>query len=159
TISVLLSALIGCTKGSEAPENSLNIPIPANLKSLDPVQSSDAYTDEVVPNIYETLLEYNYLKRPLTVEPLLATEMPTVSKEGLTHRFKIRPGVKFHDSEVFPGGKGREVTAEDFIYSWKRLADPKTQSEGFWIFDGKVKGFNEWRDKAAKGNADYSAAI
>jgi ABC-type transport system substrate-binding protein len=159
TISALLGVLAGCTKGSEGPENSLQIPLASNLKSLDPAQSSDAYTDDVIPNIYEGLLQYQYLKRPLTVEPLLASDGPTASKDGLTHTFKIRPGVKFHDSEVFKEGKGREITAEDFIYSWKRLADPKTQSDGWWIFDGKIKGLNEWRDKLEKGAADYSTPI
>jgi ABC-type transport system substrate-binding protein len=85
--------------------------------------------------------------------------MPTVSKDGLTHTFKIKKGIRFHDSEAFPGGKGREVTAEDFIYSWKRLADPSTKSEGWWIFDGKIKGLNEWREKVTKGEANYDTPV
>jgi oligopeptide transport system substrate-binding protein len=150
---------LGCTKSSSIPDNSIQFPIRINLKSLDPAQSSDEATSEVVPNMYEGLLQYAYLKRPLTVEPLLADGMPQVSKDGLTHTFKIKSGVRFHDSEVFPGGKGREVTAEDFVYSWKRVADAKVRSDGFWIFDGKVKGINEWRDKLGKGQATYDTPI
>lgn len=155
----ILLGLVSCTKGSSIPENSVSYPLNINIKSLDPGQASDEATNEVTPNIYEGLLQYHYLKRPLEVEPLLAAAMPTISKDGLTVTFKLKPGVKFQDSEVFPGGKGRDVTANDFIYSWKRVADPKMQSEGFWIFDGKIKGLNEWRDKIGKGEATYDTPI
>ena len=40
-----------------------------------------------------------------------------------------------------------ELVAEDFVYSIKRLADPKLQSTGWWVLDGKVKGLNEWREQ------------
>jgi len=158
TVSTAL-ILSNCTKRSDVSENSIQYPMKLNLSSLDPAQASNEATNEVGPNINETLLQYHYLKRPLTVEPLLAAAMPTVSKDGLVHTFKIKPGVKFHDSEVFPDGKGRELVAQDFIYGWKRLADPKTKSEGWWIFDGKIKGFNEWREKLIKGEADYDTPI
>ncbi len=148
-----------CTRGSKVSENSIQFPMKMNLSSLDPAQASNEATNEVGPNINETLLQYNYLKRPLTVEPLLAATMPTVSKDGLVHTFKIKPGVRFHDDAAFKDGKGRELVAADFIYAWKRLADPKSKSEGWWIFDGKIKGFNEWRDKLTKGEATYETAI
>ena len=53
-------------------------------------------------------------------------------------RSVLRRGVKFHDSDVFPGGKGREVKAADFVYSFKRILDAATASTGGWIFRGKV---------------------
>lgn len=155
----LAAALMSCTKRSNAPENSLEFPLRINLSSLDPSQSSNEATNEVVPNIFEGLLQYHYLKRPLVVEPLLADGMPEVSKDGLVHKFKIKKGVRFHDSPAFADGKGREVTSKDFVYSWKRLADPATKSEGWWIFDGKIKGLNEWRDKKSKGEADYDTPV
>ena len=76
--------------------------------------------------------------------------MPVASADGLTYTFKIVKGVKFQDDAAFPGGKGREVEAADFVYSIKRLADSKNQAEGWWVLDGKLKGLNEWRDKNAK---------
>lgn len=155
----LAFTLSGCTKKSGSSENTLNFALPANLKGLDPIYTSDLYTHKVIANIYENLFQYHYLKRPLELEPLLAEGMPEVSKDGLTHTIKIKKGVKFQDHEVFPEGKGRELTANDFIYAWKRLADPKNASDGFWIFDGKIKGLNEWRDKVGKGEADYDAQI
>lgn len=158
-LSTVLLTLSNCTKRSNVSENSIQYPMKMNLSSLDPAQASNEATNEVGPNINETLLQYHYLKRPLTVEPLLAAAMPTVSKDGLVHTFKIKPGVKFHDDPAFPDSKGRELVAQDFIYGWKRLADPKTKSEGWWIFDGKIKGLNEWRDKLTKGEATYDTPV
>lgn len=108
---------------------------------------------------YETLYQYHYLKRPLTLEPLLAEILPETSKDGLTLTIKIKKGVRFQDDPAFANGKSREVTAQDFVYSWRRLADPNNQSEGFWVFDGHIKGLNEWRDKMGKGQANYNTPI
>lgn len=152
-------ALSGCTRKNKGGDNTLNMVVVANIKGLDPVGITDTYSSLVASQIYEGLLHYNYLKRPLQLEPLLAAEMPTVSKDGLIHTFKIKPGVKFHNDEAFPEGKGREITAEDFIYSWKRLADPANQSEAYWIFDGRIAGLNEWREKMGKGEVDYSTPV
>ncbi len=162
-ISALLTgslvASLGCTKKEAKDENVVQTALNINLKGMDPIQASDQPSTEVQSNIYETLYQYHYLKRPLELEPLLAEGMPTVSKDGLTFTFKIKPGVRFQDSEVFPEKKGRDVTAEDFIYSWKRLADPRLKSEGFWIFDGKIKGLNEWRDKLNKGEGKFEDPV
>lgn len=151
--------LAACTKKHDDKDTTINVALSANVKGLDPVNASDTYTNAVVAQIFENLLTYHYLKRPLQLAPQLAAEMPTVSADGLVHTFKIKPGAKFQDSEAFPGGKGREVTANDFIYSWRRIADAANQSDGFWIFDGKVVGLNEWRDKLAKGEATYETPI
>ena len=106
------------------------------------------------------LLEYHYLKRPYTLRPNLAEAMPLVSKDGLTYTFKIRKGVVFQDDTAFEGGKGRELVAADFVYSIKRLADPKLQALGWWIIDGKIKGLNEWRKKYSElPKVDYNEEI
>jgi oligopeptide transport system substrate-binding protein len=159
-----LQTLQGCTKKDDPEfDNYIREPIKANVKGMDTVVSaSDLYAGIVMGQIYEGLMQYSYLERPLKVEPLLAAEMPAISKDLKTYTFKIKQGVKFHDSPAFKetGGKGRELVAEDFIYSWKRLADPANHSDGFWIFDGKVKGLSEWRDEASKsGKADYSKPV
>lgn len=155
TISLVFN--LGCTKKKEAPRNYVSHSFNSTIKGLDPVQASDVYMHEVVAQINEGLYQYHYLKRPFELEPLLAEGMPEVSKDGLTYTFKIKKGVRFADDAAFPEGKGREVTAEDFIYSWKRVADPANHGEGFWIFDGKIKGLNEWRN--TKPKVDYSASI
>lgn len=158
-IAASLLIFSACTKKVDNKDSTINAIIEANIEGLDPVNLNDVYANTVATQIYETLLHYHYLKRPLQLQPLLAAEMPKVSADGLTHTFKIKTGMRFQDSEAFPDGKGREVTAEDFIYSWKRLADPANRSEGFWVFDGRIKGLNEWREKKQKGEADYSTPV
>lgn len=153
-----ITLFTSCTRKVQI-DNSINVELKGNVKGLDPVGGSDMYSSFAMSVVYEGLYQYNYLKRPLVLEPLLAESMPSVSKDGLTYTIKIKKGVKFADDAAFPNGKGRELVAQDFVYSWRRLADPATQSEGFWVFDGRIKGLNEWRDEAAKGQAKYDAPI
>lgn len=132
----------------------------AQIKGLDPIQADDVYSTREIAKIYEGLLEFHYLKRPVELSPNLAESIPTVSADQLIYTFKIRPGVMFHDNSCFPNNKGRELTAHDFVYSFKRLADPKLQAKGFWLIDNKVKGLNQWRKKQAEAAAtDYQEEI
>lgn len=156
-ISLLMSP--GCTKKVDDTDTTLNAVLLQNVKGLDPARANDLYSATVIAQLYEGLLQYHYLKRPYSLEPALAESLPKVSDNGLTHTFKLKNGIRFHDNPAFPDGKGREVTAEDFIYSFKRLADPRTASEGFWIFDGKIKGLNEWANAVKAEKADYSTPI
>ncbi len=121
------------------------------LKALDPALSGDVSSSKAIARIYEGLVEYDYLARPYKVKPLLAESMPEVSEEGLIYTFKIRQGIYFHDDPCFPDGKGRELVAEDFIYSFKRIADVKNVSSGFWIFDERIVGINAFHE-ASKGS-------
>jgi ABC-type transport system substrate-binding protein len=152
-------AISACTKKLDDKDNSLNLALAANVKGLDPIASNDFYSALVISNIFEGLLKYDYLKRPYELIPNLAESMPEVSSDGLTYKFKIKKGIKFQDHAVFADGKGREVKAEDFVYSWKRLADPRNQSDGFWIFDGKIIGLNEWADLVKLEKADYTTQV
>ncbi len=163
-VAALVAGLAGCTKKSDAPAsaNVLQIPTGAKVKGLDPAFADDQYSGAEVLRVYDTLLDYHYLKRPYTLKPSLAEAMPEVSKDNKVYTFKLKKGVVFQDDPAFTAtnGKGRELTAEDVIYSWKRLADPKVVSTGWWILDGRVAGLNEWRDAAQKsGQADYAAPV
>jgi ABC-type transport system substrate-binding protein len=132
----------------------------AQIKTLDPAQAIDTYSNREIAKVYEGLLDFHYLKRPFELMPNLAEEMPAVSADQLVYTFKIRRGTKFHDDLCFPDGKGRELTAHDFVYSFKRLADPKLQAKNFWIVDSRLKGINEWREKYVDAiQANYDEEI
>jgi len=118
-----------------------------DFKGFDPVDSGDVESADQVCRVYEGLLEYDYLTRPYRVIPRLAAALPEVSPDGLTYTFKLRQGVRFQDDPCFPGGRGREVTAEDFVYSFRRLLDPKLESQGDWIFINHVLGAKEWAQR------------
>ena len=140
----------GCTKKQNSNEKVLNLLSTAEVKGFDPIQADDLYSGRELAKIYEGLLQYHWLKLPYELIPNLAEAMPVISKDGKTYTFKIRQGVKFQDDAAFPGSKGRELEAKDFVYSIKRLADSHTQSTGWWVLDGKLVGLNEWRDRNAK---------
>ncbi|HVJ64454.1 MAG TPA: ABC transporter substrate-binding protein [Bdellovibrionota bacterium] len=156
----LLVVISACTGASVESVPTARIALRSDPKTLDPVLVEDFYSAHAVGPVYEGLLEYEYLKRPHELKPLLAASMPEISKDGLTYTFKIKPGVKFQDDAAFEGGKGRDVKASDFVYSLLRVADPKIQSSMFWVFDGHIVGLNEWRE-AQKNQvvSNYDAPI
>ena len=160
TTIFLFFLLGGCAKKVDPNVKVLNFVISSKVKGMDPVYAADKYSNNEIARVYEGLLEYHYLKRPYTLVPNLAASMPKVSADGLTYTFKIKQGVMFHDDICFPRGKGRELEAADFVYSIKRLADPKLQSLGWWLLDGKIKGLNSWRKKYSSADAaDYSEVV
>lgn len=124
---------------------------PEALTSLDPAFARNQANSWAVAQLYNGLLELDSTLQPA---PALARRY-SISPDGLTYTFWLRRGVYFHTSEeVFPTSKkdeagekveyeeellpSREVTAADFVYSFKRLLDAKTASPGGWIFRGKV---------------------
>jgi len=123
--------------------------------SLDPLNSATLYANYIVINIYDTLFRYKYLARPYEIVPNLAVAMPEVSEDGLTYIIKIKKGVFYADSPAFPNGIGREVIAEDLIYSIKRHFDVVNRSQGSWLWDGKIVGLNEWKE----AGSNYSDVI
>ncbi len=159
---VLVSFLIltSCTKNRDLDTKVLNIAVTAEIKGMDPIYADDTYSGGEIARVYEGLFEYHYLKRPYTLIPNLADGMPEVSEDGLTYKIKVKKGVLFHDDAAFPGGKGRELEAKDFVYSIMRLADPKLQGLGWWVISGKLQGLDEWREKYASAESvDYNETI
>ncbi|QDU81480.1 Heme-binding protein A precursor [Polystyrenella longa] len=141
----------GCRPGDDDQiplTETLRIPMPtAGPKSLDPVQGSTAYENMAASQVYETLFQYKYLKRPFELEPLLLVEMPEVSEDGKVYHFELKQGVFFHDDPCFPNGKGREIVAQDVIYSWKRMADQSQNPKSWWLFENTIVGFDELREE------------
>ena len=123
--------------------------------SLDPVQAANVYANHVALNAYDTLFAYKYLARPYQLKPNLARAFPEISPDGLTYTFRIKQGVSFIDDEAFTDGKGREVIAEDFVYSIKRHFDPATRPQGAWLWQGRIAGLDEWKI----AGSDYDAEI
>ncbi|MFH0880157.1 MAG: ABC transporter substrate-binding protein [Lentisphaerota bacterium] len=134
----------------------------SRIRGFDPARAGDVATSLAVSKIYEGLLQYDYLARPYRVIPLLAEEMPDVSSDGLVYTFKIRRGICFQDDPCFAlsKGAGREIGAEDFVYAIKRVADLKTGSTGYWAFNNRLAGLDEFRAASAGGSpTDYAAEV
>lgn len=114
-----------------------------DLTTLDPHVGYDWQNWSVIKSIFDGLMDY----KPGTteLEPDLA-ESYTVSEDGLTYTFKLRPGLKFHN--------GRAMTSADVKYSLERAVNPATQSPGGGYF-GMIKGY----DDVAGGKATELAGI
>lgn len=134
----------------------------ARIRGFDPIKVNDLDSGRCIQRVYEELLQHSYLDRPFKLEPLLAESMPEVSADGLVYTFKIRRGIFFSDDPCFTNtaGKGRELVAEDFVYSLKRIADLKNAALSWWILDGKIKGLDAFRKASGGTNAtDYAAVV
>jgi len=116
------------------------------IKGLDPGEMRDLYSFLVASQMFETLYQYHFLKRPYEIVPLLADGMPQISDDSLTYTMKIKRGVYFQDDICFPDGKGRELKADDFIYAIKRIANIKYLSPNWSLFDNKIVGLDEFRE-------------
>jgi ABC-type transport system substrate-binding protein len=127
--------------------------------SFDPARESDRYSAFIIDAIFDSLLTYDYLARPVKLVPGVAQAMPEVADDGATYTFRIKKGVYFADDPVFKGRK-RELTAQDFAYSIRRMYDPKLRSPNLYFFEGKIIGADEVMLQAKKtGNYDYDAPI
>jgi len=143
-----LSVLTGCNPDPYPTEDGKILHVGLRLlpKSTDPPQVSDEGSGLLAAQVYEGLLMYHPFARPYQLVPALAADLPVVSDDQLTYTFSLREDVLFADDPSFPNGAGRAVTAEDFLYAFKRFSHPNTRAKGWWLFDGKIKGLNAWRE-------------
>ena len=127
--------------------------------SFDPVLAWDAASNSVVEHISESMLEYEYLARPVKLAPLTLERMPEVANNGATYLCRVRKGIFFAADPAFKG-KPRELTAGDYAYSMKRLLDPALKSPWTWLMEGKLVGGDELLAAAKKtGKLDYDAPV
>jgi ABC-type transport system substrate-binding protein len=113
---------------------------------LDPAVGSDLASLSLLENLFDPLLRYDYLARPLKLQGNTATGLPTIEDGGRSYTFHIRPGIYFTPDPAF-NGKQREVTAQDYVYSITRLYDPALKSPWSFMFDGKLLGDAALKDK------------
>ncbi|HEY9237887.1 MAG TPA: ABC transporter substrate-binding protein [Burkholderiaceae bacterium] len=129
--------------------------------SLDPAKTNDFYSKQLIGNVYEGLLAYDHLARPVRLRPWTAQAMPEASDDFKVWTVKLRPGIHFAADPAFKGQR-RELVAQDYVYSIKRFADPasKSPSWGGVEADGIV-GLAELRAEslANKTPFDYDREI
>jgi ABC-type transport system substrate-binding protein len=154
-------ALIVATGGAPAADMNkvLRVAINAPENGFDPQASNDLYSNYVNREIFDSLYRYDLLARPYKVIPNTAVALPEFSPDGKTWTIRIRPGIYFYDDPAFKGKK-RELTAADYVYSFKRLIDPKLRSNNAQILDDRLIGAKEAIEKARKtGKFDYDAPL
>ena len=127
---------------------------------FDPAEISDVYSRDMAANIFEAPLRFAYLAAPGTLEPATADGMPEMSADYRTFTVRIKPGLYFTQDPAF-NGKRRELTAEDYVYSYKRIFDPHWNSPNYGTFENLgVVGMKALREQALKSSHfDYDQPV
>ena len=158
-VGVACAPLLVAAAAPGQPVKVLRYIFPVAESGFDPATARDLYSGQVTQAIFDTLFTYDYLARPATLAPSAAAGLSEVSADGKTYTIRLKKGILFTPDPAF-NGKPRELTMADFVYSWKRLFDPKLASPHSWLFEGKVIGLDQLASDAKKsGKFDYDANI
>ncbi|MEX0789634.1 MAG: ABC transporter substrate-binding protein, partial [Actinomycetota bacterium] len=136
----LVAGACGGGNGDTEPQPDQTPPANFNLTmavtgpgSLDPPAIATNSATIIASHLCDTLVAFD--PRTGALRPGLA-ESWTISPDARKATFQLRPGMKFHN--------GRDLVAEDFVYSLSRLANPATGSNQHFLLD-KVVGYTEVR--------------
>jgi len=109
------------------------------IATLDPAFANNQSVIWPINQLYNGLVQLN---ENLKISPSIANSWE-ISTNGLIYTFHLRTDVLFHNHRLFKNGKGRNVIAQDFVFSLGRIIDPKTASPGAWIFSSIDKTKDE----------------
>src|SRR6267378_744202 len=160
-LTLARAAILACVllAPPAAAEKTLRYAFQVAETGFDPAQVNDLYSVIIFSHILDAPLTYDYLALPFKLKPNTGAAMPEVSPDGKTWIVRIRPGIYFADDAAFKGRK-RELTAQDYAYSFKRFYDPRHRSPYAFLFTGKIAGLDELAAQAkASGSFDYDAPV
>jgi len=100
--------------------------------TLDAHWTTATITEVLAQHLYEGLYTLDAKSQPI---PMLAEGMPTVSKDGLTYTFKLRPGIKFHN--------GKEMTSADVVASLNRWGAQSTYGKTLYARVAEVRAVDK----------------
>src|SRR6185436_10711369 len=140
--SSVVSLLLACSSHAAAdPRKVIRQAYISPERGFDCARESDEFTGNLCDEIFDTLLQYDHLARPVKLQPRAAAAMPEVTDGGRTYTIRIKPGIYFTPDPAF-GGKRRELVAADYVYSFKRFVDPKVRAQWAFLLEGKVVGLD-----------------
>ena len=117
--------------GEGDPIAKLDVCIGPSPETMDPQLNSTLDGGTMIMHCFEGLLKYG---EDGTILPAMA-ESWEVSKDKVTWIFTLREGLKWSD--------GKDLTSEDFVYAFKRLADPKTAAPYGYDMLSMIAGYEE----------------
>lgn len=129
------------TDEGSAEGKQLVVQLGPNPETIDPALNSAVDGGNIILFAFDCLLNIDKDNKVIAG----AAETWEVSDDGLIWTFNLREGLKWSD--------GSDLTAEDFVYSWKRVVDPNTAAPYAETVLGMVKGY----DEAVAGNPDALA--
>ena len=148
---LLLAVADGVAAYQADPNKVLRYSFEVAETTFDPQKISDVYSNIVVDGIFDTPLRYDYLARPVKLIPNTLASMPIISADLMTYTLKVKPGIYFSDDEAF-GGRKRELVAADYVYSIKRVMDPRLSSPLLAEVEGIIAGSDELLARVRKAN-------
>ncbi len=153
-LAISLALLIGCTNNPYPDRDSdkkiLYTSFREAPRTLDPAVAYTTAAHAITGNVFDTLLEYHYLKRPYALIPGLAREIPearTLPDGRVAYLFRLRPDLLYQNDPCFElGGEGRrtrQVIAADLAFELSRIADPEVNSPVIEPFSN-ILGFRDF---------------
>src|SRR3990167_168059 len=112
-----------CGAGVATDPATLRISMGAEPDTLNPILASDAYASQILDYVNDTLIERD--PDTLEFEPKLATDWE-ISPDHLRYTFHLRKDVTWHD--------GRPFTADDVVYSFEKIKDPKGEAPFLLVY-------------------------
>jgi ABC-type transport system substrate-binding protein len=154
----LAVALCAAAAAQPAPKT-LRLAVDTDGDGFDPATYQATVSNLVASHVFDSLYRFALLRRGYLPVPNTAVAAPQVSADGLAWTIEIRPGIFFADDPAF-GGRRRELTAADHVYSIKRLADPRWISLGWQQIAGRIAGLDQLRAEAERTRRfDYDRPI
>ena len=136
------------TSTQPAANQVLRVDLGGEPPTLDPTQATDSQSINVLRSITRPLA---YFDKDLQVVPGLA-ESWDINSDGTQITFHLKDGIKYSD--------GSPIVAGDFVYSWKRLIDPR-EAAGYSYVMADVKGGDDLLgvDTETANDADITALL
>ncbi len=133
SILALAGLFVSCNnKKSVADEGSvIHVQVGPSPETIDPALNSTVDGSNMIIHAFEGLLKFD---RDNNIVAACAEKWEQ-SEDGLTWTFHLRDGLKWSD--------GSDLTADDFVYTWRRVADPETAAPYGYDLLNVVKGFAE----------------
>ncbi len=129
--------------GQTTPPADFNFAQADDITTLDPARVAWTQDVRIATSIWEGLYSYH----PVTNEPVAAVAYypPDISADGVTYTFTLRPDARWSNGDA--------VTADDFIYSWRRSIEPGTAADYAFIVAENIAGaqdYQNWRHEAVR---------
>ena len=146
---------IGSAKAQSPTLKNLRVCFQIPETGFDPAQTQDYYSNTIISHLFDAPLRYDFLARPVRLVPNTAAALPEVSSDFRTFTVRLTPGIFFQDDAAFKGRR-RELIAADYVYSIKRVFDPRWKSQVLFVLEpARIIGLEQIRQRALKGNQPF----
>ena len=157
--ALVVTTMTAASSAHAVEKKTLKIAFRAAETGFDPQRIEDRYSVGICENIFDSLISYDWLARPVKMVPNIVEAVPVGEEGGTRFTFRIKPGIYFSNDPIFKG-KPRELVAKDMEYAIKRFRDPANRSPYSWLFEDRIVGLDEFVAAAKiSGKFDYDFPV